>query len=162
MEFKYSTIIAAFLASLGSGYFGIFLSRKIEFQDLSPKFIGPTELFDKKHYESYLGKSKAQSFHNYISIISSVLIFLLVTIFLIHTNLHEKYQLAHYPVNSTAVIKEIHYREDKRGPVACFDYSFDNKKYYKELYIKTFQLSDTIDIVFSSQNPNILILKGEL
>jgi hypothetical protein len=154
-ETKYLGVIAFFLVGFGSLFLSIAMTR----------IIIPTEtdfsystLSDKKKYQilkDTIGSTKVKFINaSYISLFLTIFAgtsYGLVT----SLNKYEKEQLETFGRLQKVRISDIQYK-GKGSPYAFFDFYLDGKKYTNELSPKNYSIGDSVRIIFSTNNTDIV------
>jgi hypothetical protein len=154
-ETKYLGVIAFFLVGFGSLFLSIAMTR----------IIIPTEtdfsystLSDKKKYQilkDTIGSTKVKFINaSYISLFLTIFAgtsYGLVT----SLNKYEKEQLETFGRLQKVRISDIQ-NKGKGSPYAFFDFYLDGKKYTNELSPKNYSIGDSVRIIFSTNNTDIV------
>ena len=115
-------------------------------------------LSNKAHYQSFK-KQVGSAVARKVSLIFMLLFFCLggttVYCFILFINNYEETQLKEHGVVQTVRIKDIE-RKGKGSEYAAFDYYLENKVYSNDLTQKDFAIGDSVEIIFSTKDPDII------
>ena len=151
--------IAALLISVGLCWIGVLhlsllLSRLFFLKNDKYKFIG---IWDVMQYEHHIHDKideqtkktlfKSHAFLGFSIMIGTILIFIL------STDYYEKHQLKKYGVIENIKTEHISY-DIKQNKYFAITYNHNNNHTY--LSLDNYNIGDTIEIIYSSKNPNIV------
>ncbi|MES2593439.1 MAG: hypothetical protein V4608_16270 [Bacteroidota bacterium] len=148
-------VISFFLVGFGSLLLSISLTRIIIPNKTDFSF---TVLSDKKKYQilkNEIGPTKIKVIN--VTYISLFLILLVGTAYTLVTSLnsYEKDQLKTYGQLQKVRINDIHYK-GKGSAYAFFDFYLNGKKYSNNLSPKNYRIGDSVTIIFSTNNTDIV------
>ncbi|GAB2843257.1 hypothetical protein [Ferruginibacter profundus] len=154
-DIHFPTIISVWITWVAANTLGVFISRLAYFKDLGNNYIGLIKLTDTGFLKDSIGKNKAARF-KYLSSFFAVLILIVTSIiFYFHTNYFELFQLNKYGLSKQVIVKKISFSNGRRIE---FEFDYNQKRYYKVVHSQVYEINDTVPIVFSYVNPDIIKL----
>ena len=145
--------------SIGISYIGISIISLMISRDLIIKpdnfpFFSPYDFSINNNFlSSIIREDDEKKFKKTYGIISFLLLVLTVTSYIILTNKYEEKQLTEYGIIENVKVKELNY-DIKHNPYALFEYQ--NKKYKVNFHANSLKVNDTVKIIYSKKNPNIV------
>ncbi|WP_291141785.1 hypothetical protein [Flavobacterium sp. UBA7680] len=157
---KYTIIL---LLSVGICWIGIlFLSimliRLLIVKIDNYKFISPLDLTNNKYYASEIGVDKAKRFEKAITFIGFPMLFLTIFSFRFLIEIYENNELKTNGVIEKIVVKKLN-KDIKNNSYVFIEY--ENKKHSVNLRSDYLRLNDTITIIYSNRNPEIVKIFNE-
>lgn len=151
-------LLSAGIIWIGIIYLTIFLIRKFIIKAALFDFIGPIDLVSNEYYRKELGKKNAQKFQQ--SMILSFPIFIVtLMVFVISMNFWKSYQLNNFGKNELVTVEEI--KKDIKGfPYVYIRYNGGKSATHLRDY-ENLKVGDKVDIIYSTQNPNIVQYKNK-
>ncbi len=152
---SFGGLVAFFLVSFGCMFLSISLTRiiinsKIDFGYYELNTVGHFKIFQSK-----VGKKKAAWISGMVIALFILLATLLFVYFGRFLKQYEVNQLRNFGQYQLVRITDIK-RKGKGGPYAFFDYYFNGKKYSNDLLQKDFNIGDSVEIIFSTKNIDII------
>ena len=148
-----------FSFSIAICWIGIVLISMMISRDLLLKpdnfdFFSPYNFsIDNEYLSSKIGVTKEKKFMTVMGIISFLILISTIGSFIILINKYEKKQLNEYGIIETVKVKEINYNA-KKNEFALFVYQ--NKKCRVNFFNDSLKINDTVKIIYSKKNPNIV------
>ncbi len=145
--------------SIGISYIGISIISLMISRDLIIKpdnfpFFSPYDFSINNNFlSSIIGVDNEKKFKKAYGVISSLLLVLTVTSYIILINKYEQQQLTEYGIIENVKVKEINY-DIKHNPYAFFEYK--KKKYEINFLANSLKVNDSVKIIYSNKNPCIV------
>lgn len=155
IDIHFPTIISVWTTWVAANNLGVFTSRLIYFKDLGNNYIGLIELTDTGFLKDSIGKSKSARFKNLSTFFAALILISISTIFYLHAKHFEFSQLKTYGLSKKVIVEKISFSNGRRIE---FEFEYNQKKYYKVVYSKVYEINDTVPIIFSYVNPDIIKL----
>ncbi|PXY44935.1 hypothetical protein [Flavobacterium hydrophilum] len=138
---------------LGILFLSIMIIRLLIVKIDNHKFISPLDLTNNKYYASEIGLKKAKIFGNAIAFIGFPMLFLTIFLFRFLIGIYETHELATNGVIENIVIKKLN-KDIKKNSYAFIEYG--KGKHSVNIQSDYLRLNDTIKIIYSNRNPNIV------
>lgn len=151
--------IAALLISVGLCWIGvlhlsILLSRLIFIKKDKYKFIGIWDVMQYEHHiHDKIDEQTKKTLFKSNFILGFSIIIVTILIFILSTNYYEKQQLENYGVIEKIKTEHVSY-DIKQNKYFAITYNQKNNHTY--LSLDNYEIGDTIEIIYSTRNPNII------
>ena len=155
----FPTLIAVGITWIASNYLGVLISRLTYFKDLGEDYIGLIKLTGTEFLKDSIGKSKSGKLRNLISLFAALIFLLIATIFYFQTKNFEIFQLKTYGLPKKVIVEKISFFNGRRIE---FEFDYNKKKYYKVVHSTVYEVNDTVPIIFSYANPDIIKLDKKI
>src|SRR6218665_241183 len=143
---------------IGILFFTIMIIRLLIVNIDHHQFISPFDLISNEYYVSEIGLKKAERFKRAISFIGFPILFLTIFLFRYSVKIYENNELTTNGVIENIVLKKIN--KDIKGNNYIF-IEYGNGKYSVNFRSDYFRVNDTIKIIYSNQNPDIVKIFNE-
>ena len=154
----FPTIISVGITWIAANNLSVFISRLTYFKDLGDDYIGLIELTDTGFLKDSIGKNKSTKFKNLSTFFATLILLLLSTIFYFHVRHFEVFQLKTYGLSKKVIVEKISFSNGRRIE---FEFEYNQKKYYKVIHSAAYEIYDTVPIIFSYVDPDIIMLDKE-
>lgn len=147
---------AAAIAWIAIIFLALYLVRKLVIKNDCERFIGPFKFLTEDNAKAVGVKTYIKA-KNTLALISFPLFFITIAVFMGATSMYKKSELQRGIVQ-TVTVREIQF-DPKRNPYAGYNYNHNGKMYQTFLAEKNLRVGDSVKIVFSKNNPNIVDYK---
>lgn len=117
-------------------------------------FIGILQL-NHDLLEPLKGTVKYRKLNIFIPIVSFPLLFITIAIFVFSMSAYERNEIRHYGVVRRVPVTDVHY-DIKKKEYAYVVYRHGDRTFKHDLPMQNHHLNDTVEIIFSSRNPDIV------
>lgn len=155
INIHFPTIISVLVAWVAAYTLGVFISRLTYFRDLGDNYIGLVKLTDSGFLKDSIGKRKSAKFKNLSTLFAALILMLTSTIFYFHAKHFESFQLTNYGLSKKVIVEKISFSNGRRIE---FKFEHNQKRYNKVVHSKFYEINDTVPIIFSYVNPDIIKL----
>lgn len=145
---------AAGLAWIGIQFLTSMFAIQRFFRGNVTKFIGIIQL-NYNLVEPLKGTAKYRQINLFIPLVSFPLLFVSIAIFVFSISAYERNEFRDYGVVTRVPITDVNY-DIKKKEYAHIIYRHAGKTFEHDLPVQNHHLNDTVEIVFSSRNPDIV------
>lgn len=150
---RFMGIVAFLVAGFGFIVLSTSLTRLLVATDFGFSDIADQQAFNE--FAKKVGYKKARRVATLVTCLFFGLVGPSVYFFYKATQQWETYQLTRYGQYQKVEIKDVR-KKGKGRPYAFFDYYLNGKRYSNDLSQKDFNIGDSVEIIFSTEDPEIL------
>lgn len=150
---KFMGVGAFLVAGIGLIVLSATLTRLLVATDFGFSDIADQQAFNE--FAKKVGYQKARRVTTLVTCLFFGLAALSFYLFYKATQQWETYQLTRYGQYQKVEIKDVR-KKGKGRPYAFFDYYLNGKRYSNDLSQKDFNIGDSVEIIFSTEDPEIL------
>lgn len=145
---------SAGLAWIGIEFLTSMFAIQLFFRGRVNHFVGLIQL-NHGLLEPLKGTSKHREISVFIQVISILLLVGTIVAFVSAMSAYERNEIRHYGVVRRVPITDVHY-DIKKKEYAYVVYRHGNRTFKHDLPMQNHHLNDTVEIIFSSRNPDIV------